>query len=493
LVQFGFYSNQQANQQLLSSNRSCFYDYSIFNEDNQSYNPRWLLNQTNLNYTEYSQNIQSAFINTNSSILKDNIYFGQYTNYLRGGYVYKLNSDLVTIQNELFILQQLSWLDQKTRALFIEFTLYNPNVNLFTFCSFIFEILPSGNILPSVQFISMNLWSSAREVTITICFAVYLVIILVLMTQELVEIKALGHKYVTQFWPLINWTLFACSWAALPIYVYKLNALHDIQNQMNKNSIQSFVNMSTLSIQNEILGILLAICSFIATIKLTRLLRFEEHLEYIVEAFGKCFRDLISYTILLLIIWLAFVQLMYLIYNKVVYEFRSFIQAMENSFIILLGASFNDTLKLLEINYSISAIIFSAYIIIIMWIVYNMMITLISENFDKIRIAAKLRNKNSKSLFQHFISKFKKSEDNIKLKKYVKHYDTTDIFQIRMFELIDRLRSTYQVDSVTVYNLNEMNEELKRELNRFNQAQYHKKKTEAQVKKITKYLYNNFK
>ena len=67
------------------------------------------------------------------------------------------------------------------------------------------------------------------------------------------------------------------------------------------------------------------------------------------------------------------------------------------------------------------------------------------------------------------------------------------IIRIRMFELIDRLRNTYQVDSVTVYNLNEMNEELKRELNRFNQAQYHKKKTEAQVKKITKYLYNNFK
>jgi len=48
-----------------------------------------------------------------------------------------------------------------------------------------------------------------------------------------------------------------------------------------------------------------------------------------------------------------------------------------------------------------------------------------------------------------------------------------------MFELIDRLRNTYQVDSVTVYNLNGMNEELKRELNRLNQAQYHKKKAEA--------------
>jgi len=58
-----------------------------------------------------------------------------------------------------------------------------------------------------------------------------------------------------------------------------------------------------------------------------------------------------------------------------------------------------------------------------------------------------------------------------------------------MFELIDRLRNTYQVDSVTVYNLNGMNEELKRELNRFNQAQYHKK-SRGEVKEISKYLHN---
>ncbi len=458
-------SYQQANQQLLSSNRSCFYDYSIFNEDDQSYNPHWLLKQANISSTEYSENIQSAFINTNSSVLKDNIYFGQYTSYLRGGYAYRLNSDINTIQNELLTLQQMSWLDKKTRALFIEFTLYNPNVNLFTFCSFLFEILPSGNVLPSVQFISVNLWSSAREAEITSCFAVYLVIILVLMTQELAEIKVLGLKYFVQFWPLLNCTLFACSWAALPMYLYKLNALHDIQNQINKNSIQSYVNMSTLSVQNEILGTLLAFCSFIATIKLTRLLRFEQNLEYIVEALRKCLTDLISFSIVFMIIWLAFVQLMYLIYNKAAYEFRSFVQSMENSFITLLGPGFNVSLKLLKMNYSMSAIIFSTYFVIIMWIVYNMMIILVSENFDKIRIAAKIRNKNSKSLFQHFISKFKKSKDTIKLKQSVKNYIATDIFQIRMFELIDRLRDEYQI----AYNFNEKIEQLKQKLKKFNQ------------------------
>ena len=222
-------------------------------EDYQNYSLSWFLNQTNVS-SEYSRNIQSAFTYINSSILKDNIYFGQYTNYLGGGYVYRLNSNSTTIQNELSTLQQLSWLDKRTRAIFIEFTLFNPNVNLFTFCTLLIEIIPSGNVITSVQFISMNLWSPAREVAITSCVAVYIVIILVLMTEELSQIKHLGFRYFAQFWPLIDWTLFACSWTALPMYLYKLNALHNVQNEINENSIQSYVSMSTLIKQKDTLN-----------------------------------------------------------------------------------------------------------------------------------------------------------------------------------------------------------------------------------------------
>ena len=85
--------------------------------------------------------------------------------------------------------------------------------------------------------------------------------------------------------------------------------------------------MSKLSNQNEILSIILAICSFIVTLEMTRLLRFEAKLEYIIKALSKCFNDLISFIIVFFIIWLAYVQLIYLIYNQNATEFRSFVQA----------------------------------------------------------------------------------------------------------------------------------------------------------------------
>ena len=92
-----------------------------------------------------------------SGVLKDNIYFRKYSTYLGGGYVYNLTGSLSSIQNDLLSLQQMNWIDKRTRAIFIEFSLFNPNVNLLSFCQMVFELLPSGTIIPSFKFTSFNL------------------------------------------------------------------------------------------------------------------------------------------------------------------------------------------------------------------------------------------------------------------------------------------------------------------------------------------------
>ena len=41
-------------------------------------------------------------------------------------------------------LEKLEWVDLRTRAVFIEFTLYNANVNLFASCIMLVEFISSG-------------------------------------------------------------------------------------------------------------------------------------------------------------------------------------------------------------------------------------------------------------------------------------------------------------------------------------------------------------
>lgn len=58
------------------------------------------------------------------------------------------------------MLQKLNWIDRQTRSIFIEFIIYNPNINMFSITTLLFEILPSGNLLKTTRFDVITLFTS---------------------------------------------------------------------------------------------------------------------------------------------------------------------------------------------------------------------------------------------------------------------------------------------------------------------------------------------
>ena len=52
-----------------------------------------------------------------------------------------------------------SWIDYYTRAVFLEFTVYNPNVNLFSYVNYLMEFPATGGIIASPRIISFQIYS----------------------------------------------------------------------------------------------------------------------------------------------------------------------------------------------------------------------------------------------------------------------------------------------------------------------------------------------
>jgi hypothetical protein len=68
-------------------------------------------------------------------------------------------------------LENQNWIDQQTAVLFVEFTLFNPNISTFVSCLFLIEILPSGNIhLNSPQFVPISIYDTSNIWLCFICF-----------------------------------------------------------------------------------------------------------------------------------------------------------------------------------------------------------------------------------------------------------------------------------------------------------------------------------
>ena len=65
--------------------------------------------------------------------------------------MFELKGNQFVIQNGMNELKELEWIDKYTRAIFVEFSVYNPNVDLFGIVTLVAEVLTSGGIAPYVR------------------------------------------------------------------------------------------------------------------------------------------------------------------------------------------------------------------------------------------------------------------------------------------------------------------------------------------------------
>ncbi|CAF0802441.1 unnamed protein product [Adineta steineri] len=154
----------RSKSQLCSDQRiisTCIDDYSLFNEEKDSFQPGWIINQTSIEDEEdYSSSILKAFQYESSKELDTYAYVGDYGTYSGDGYVYEFRGRLSDIKSNLSLLHQLQWIDSKTRAVIIQLTLYNPNVALFTSVTFLLEFLSASGVYPSARFEPLNFYGT---------------------------------------------------------------------------------------------------------------------------------------------------------------------------------------------------------------------------------------------------------------------------------------------------------------------------------------------
>ena len=125
----------------------CEKDYSFSTEEKESFSFGWT-NQS----ISIEDSISKSFKYQSSDILDTYIYRGEESIYSGNGYVYEFDGSLSQIKSNLSKLRQWNWIDEKTRGIIIQMTLYNPHVQLFSSVTFLLEILSSSAIIPSARF-----------------------------------------------------------------------------------------------------------------------------------------------------------------------------------------------------------------------------------------------------------------------------------------------------------------------------------------------------
>lgn len=128
---------------------NCFRPYSLSTQDTESYNPLWkpVINGDRSKLP--TSNDIWKFYSFESEFVRSLVFDGEMGMYDGGGYVAELGRRYRESSSVIRYLKRSRWIDHRTRAVFIELTIVNPNVNVYTDIKIVIERNPSQEFYAS--------------------------------------------------------------------------------------------------------------------------------------------------------------------------------------------------------------------------------------------------------------------------------------------------------------------------------------------------------
>ncbi|ELU06540.1 hypothetical protein CAPTEDRAFT_185815 [Capitella teleta] len=361
---------------------TCNKPYSIFNEETGDYGIGWSPLQTNATYN----NSAPEFIYRTSSEMDSYPFWAYHGFYSGGGYVVELTGEESDMHAKIDELIKNQWIDRHTRAIFLEFTTYNPMVNLFGICNFVAEFIVTGGIDTYYRVDPVNLlgfFSSAMLFQL-VCQIIYLVFIIVFIVKEARKLSKSGFKvYVKEAWNWVEVCIIGLSLGGTVIYFYRYVMAKRLTELFAESGGNAYMNFRYVGYWNELLLYMVGWLVFLATVKFIRLLRFNKRMGVLASTLRYAAKSLFMFGIMFMIVFMAYAMFFYLIYFMELINFSNIIFTMETLLQMLVG-KFNFSAMQLS-SPVLGPLFFFCYVVTVYYILINMFLTILSEAFSAVR------------------------------------------------------------------------------------------------------------
>ncbi|CAF1124640.1 unnamed protein product [Adineta steineri] len=374
----------------------CEDSYSFANEETQLFQPGW---STNATTEEFSSSVIKAFNYSTSDELDTYSYIGEFGTYGGGGYVYEFRGPLSDMKTNLSTLHQLDWIDEKTRAVFIQLTLYNPSVQLLTAVTLLAEFLLTGGIYTTAHFEPINFYTFTSILQL-VCTILYIFFIIYFMIIEIRLLFELRLKYFHQFWSLIQLGIIGCSLGSIGVYFWRFQETNRISQLFEQTNGYIYINLQLAVYVNDILTFLLGYCCFFSTIKCLQLLRFNQRISLFSGTLKYCAKALISFSIMLAIVFIAFLCLFYLLFVSKLSSCSSLLTTAQMLFEMTLIKC--DASEISGADAFLGPFCFTLFIFLVVFVCLSMFLSIINDSFRH----AKQNQKEDQIMLSFMLKKF---------------------------------------------------------------------------------------
>uniref|UniRef100_A0AAQ4Q994 Polycystic kidney disease 1 like 2a n=1 Tax=Gasterosteus aculeatus aculeatus TaxID=481459 RepID=A0AAQ4Q994_GASAC len=363
------------------SERDCHAPYSWELEDMGSYGPGWSHSEGD----NTSLNLRSLWKYQSQHQLRAIPVWGSVQLYRGGGFVVDLGPDLINSRRSLQYLYDNTWFDVYTQAVFVEFTVYNANVNLFCIVTLMLETTAIGAFQFRSELQSVRLYQSTGGLHVFVMASevIYFLFIIYYMFVQGKLLKQQRWAYFRSKVNLLELAIILLSWSALSVFI-KRTVLGKRDMEYYQDNKDQYASFHETAKADAVLGYLIAFLVLLATIKLWHLLRLNPKLHMITATLQRAWADISGFLVVMTIMFLAYSIASNLMYGWKLYSYRTLLNAAQTMVSLQLGI-FNYE-EVLNYNPVLGAFLIGSCIVFMTFVVLNLFISVILVAFSQEQI-----------------------------------------------------------------------------------------------------------
>ena len=243
-------------------------------EDTASYLPSWRKpDQNTSHWINQSPWIYHSAGETGTSSVR-----GRHKTFSGGGYLIPVwstrNSRMV---ESLEKLRKASWVDDNTRAVVLEFTVFNPTYNVFASVQLWFEFTNIGVIDSSYRDIAIYqvpTFVRKRDIYRLLCEVAYLIGMNIYTIKIALSVWKMRHSlrhYFAKIWTLIDVPIISLTYACIPLMIWQHAVTKDISADIQSSRGRTFISISKLMTCDDAIESMMEIVNFLLMMHVLRL------------------------------------------------------------------------------------------------------------------------------------------------------------------------------------------------------------------------------
>ncbi|KAJ6655408.1 hypothetical protein lerEdw1_005405 [Lerista edwardsae] len=368
-------------RQLKVRNGSCSIPEDLKDEIKDCYD---VYSASNEDTTPFGLRNGTAWTYTSEKSLNGSSHWGLIATYSGAGYYQDLSRSRDETAVLIAGLKKNLWLDRGTRATFIDFSVYNANINLFCIVRLLVEFPPTGGLLTSWQFQPVKLihYISTFDFFLAACEIVFCLFILYYVVEEILEIHIHRLYYFRSLWNCLDVLIIGLSVSAIGINIYRTSTVDSLLKLLLENQ-NSFPNFEPLAYWQTQFNNIAAVTMFFVWMKLFKFISFNRTMNQLSTTVSRCAKDVLGFAIIFFIIFLAYAQLAYLVFGTQIDDFSTFQNSVFTQFRILLGDF--DFTEVEEANRVLGPVYFTTFVFFMFFILLNMFLAIINDTYSEVK------------------------------------------------------------------------------------------------------------